>query len=122
VIILLEHSSQVMSLVFGAQVKEIQVSEEEQNGDNKQSKYSSLHSEQAKFSREKVWSAQAGRTAAPKGSAVTSSADMLAEKSCCAGGRARYARPCFDHSQQTQHSRSSHSALIARPRASDQAN
>ena len=47
VIILLEHSSQVMSLVFGVQVKEIQVSEEEQNGDNKleQSKYSSLHSE-----------------------------------------------------------------------------
>ena len=33
------------SLIFGVQVKEIQVSEEEQNGDNKQSKYSSLHSE-----------------------------------------------------------------------------
>ena len=35
VIILLEHSSQVTSLVFGVQVKEIQVSEELQNGKKK---------------------------------------------------------------------------------------
>ena len=63
---------------------------------------------------------------ATKGSAVTPSADILWGGMMLRWWQGQVRRyflvhPCFDHSQKTQHNWSLHSALIAWPRAFDQA-